>query len=373
MAIGFVVVSTLIWLEQSMDAKISSFGPFELLGAQFGYEREAIPVLAIIYSCLIASVATGIGFSIGLAADASLSAMLSERMSAREKTTILAGCILFLTVIGTLEERVRKTEPLILPGAVDIEGLRVKLSVAAASSMLGDEDLARLREQAVAIASELDAVAEYLQIDRLPMVFLVHRRDFDEKQFEVGKLDSRQGFLLRYNAVHAEREMKSLLSQVIRGALNVHQHTRLDSDARGWILHGFAAWWPIRENSKSVKDFQKARGFQSTPHSAKLKPSDLSQWRRFQKEIEASIEDSSFEDSSVEGTIAGGCLVSIGMRSDQNLRTFLSQVLGYRAPHDFRAWIHDHWHSVPGVLKRTTSLDFTHVVQAWNEALEHSL
>jgi threonine/homoserine efflux transporter RhtA len=58
---------------------------------------------------------TCLGFALALVRDATLATMLSEKMSSREKLVVISLVIAGLMILGSVAERVEKTDPLDLP------------------------------------------------------------------------------------------------------------------------------------------------------------------------------------------------------------------------------------------------------------------
>jgi hypothetical protein len=279
--------------------------------------------------------------------------MLAEKMSYREKMvmTMLVAFILF--VIGSAVERKNGTEPLHLPGSVDISSARGTVSASAAVSNPTTEELEALHRHADSMMQRLDEVADFLNIKRLPKVFLVHRRDFDPDRYELGDLDTRQGVLIRLNAIASAPDEERWLRMAIRSVLLAHQHNRLDSDTRDWVVTGFPVWWLARsDKARILQEFAVANSVPQDDTSS-LSESDLVRWRAYKKRVGE-------ERAQLE---AGAVMFSLSEKAKADaMRAFLSQVLGYEAPYDFRATIHDYWYSVSSVLRATTGLTLDDLV-----------
>ncbi len=357
-ATGFLLILTLLFLENQLDIKVSRFGPFALIGEQYAYERFEIPIIPIVYTLGLISIFTGIGFAFGLFRDANMASMLAEKMSFREKLAMTAMIISVIFVIGSVVERQKSTEPLYLPGAIDIAYARGTISAAAAVATPKDEELDAIQRHAKSIRELLDELGEYLSVASLPKIYLVHRPDFGSGRFELGDLDTRQGVLIRMNATRTMPEDERWLRMVIRSVLMAHQHDRLDSDTRDWVVTGFAVWWPARNDTSRIKaemDLDEASSDQS---GRELSVSDLLRWRAYKNEMgEIRAEKS-----------AGRLLATLSEKTTpESLRNFLVRVLGYRAPYDVRATIHDSWYSVRSVLRATTKLELADLVNPSRE------
>lgn len=351
--IGFALLFTLLFLENQLEIQVSRFGPFDLIGEQYAYERFEIPVVAIGYTFALIALSTIVGFVFGLARDATMANMLAEKMSFREKL-VMATLIFFLIfVIGSVVDRYQATEPLYLPGSIDLDYARGLVSAAAAVADPKDEERDALERHAKTTSEVLDALGEYLDIQSFPKLYLVHRRDFGPGRYEVGDLDTRQGVLIRFNAIKSTPDDEKWLRMVIRSVLLAHQHGRLDSDTRDWVVTGFSVWWPARNDLARIKNEIATENERGEPSARDLTATDLVRWRAYKKEV----------GESRAQLDAARILISMSEQTNpEAMRTFLSSVLGYRAPYDARATIHDYWYPVDSVLNDSTQLTLSNLI-----------
>jgi hypothetical protein len=361
MVIGLAVVLGLIWMQQSGGILVNRFGPFELISDRFAYERSEVPVQELWITVGLVAALTCLGFALALVRDATLATMLSEKMSSREKLVVISLVIAGLMILGSVAERVEKTDPLDLPDSIDLFVGPATVSTAAAVAQPTAEERIALQAHADEAAATLQSVAEYLKIDKLPPLFLLHRRDLAIGEFQSGDLDSRQGYLLRLNMVKTVPSSPILRSQIIDKVLDVHQHYRLDSDSRAWIVKGFSYWWP-RRDSKEQPDAPTLEKFQSF-REIELNADDLIHWKRFRKSRGEGFEEGMFAAIGIE-TIARKDLLAC--------REFLSRTLGYSAPHDVRASMHDWWYSTPSTMRKVLNMDLREFAQRWTAAMQSS-
>jgi hypothetical protein len=352
-ATGFILIITLLFLENQLDIKVSRFGPFALIGEQFAYERFEIPIVSIAYTLGLIAVFTGIGFAFGLFRDANMASMLAEKMSFREKLATTAMIISVFFVIASVIERQKSTEPLYLPGAIDVAYARGTVSVAAAVAAPKDEELSAIQRHAKSTSELLNEVGDYLRIASLPKLYLVHRPDFKSDRFELGDLDTRQGVLIRMNATNNAPDDKRWQRMVVRSVLMAHQHNRLDSDTRDWVVTGFAAWWTSRNDHAGITQGNELDEGNSDQSVRDVSASDLRRWRAYKKEVGESRAEQA----------AGRLLITLSEKAaPDSLREFLVGVLGYQASYDFRATIHDYWYSVSSVLRSKTKLKLSDLI-----------
>ncbi len=359
-AMGVGIIGMLLWAQQEAGVMITRFGPFELVSDRFAYERFEFPVEALWITGILIIVITSFGFALGLVRDASLATMLSEKMSAREKMALTALCVLGMVLAGSAAERKEKSESLQLPGAIDVVLGVGNVSAAAAVKEQTSEETEALRSHATAAAELLASAADYLGCKTLPPLFMVHRRDMDDQELEDGELNSRQGYLIRLNMISTHPESVALRARLLQKTLAAHQHLRLESDTRGWVLHGFATWWPIRDKVTTPQDLIALRLHSELLRDITITEFDLLHWKRFKDRL---------KDDSLESTVAAVGILEIGKVNDEAQRRFLGSVLAYEAPHDFRAMVHDARYNVPYLLRASTDWDLGLFAKRWTESL----
>lgn len=358
--VAVIIVFGLVWAQNGAGIMVSRFGPFELIGDRFAYERHVWPGLAMGMTLALIISITGFGFALGLVRDATLATMLSEKMSAREKMTLTMLSIIAMAMAGTVHQQKLSSDPLNLPGAVDVSLRAATLSAAAAVSEPTTEEKAALQKHAAAAAELLASAADYLGCRQLPPLFMVHRRDMVKGAFEDGDLDTRQGYLIRLNMIDTSPDDLVLQTRLLERVLAAHQHLRLRSDTRGWVLSGFAGWWPLREKTAVAAELTKLRGHEEALAGMKISADDLQRWLLFKQGLH--------EDKAA--TCAAIGMIALGQTGAEARQRFLSTVLGYKAPHDFRASLHDALHPVPALLQSTTGLDLETLAQQWTGLLK---
>jgi hypothetical protein len=352
-AIGVITFLILVFLESELGFGITQFGPFELIGSKFPYDRTEYPTVAVGYTLGLICIFSATGFSFGLARDTTLANMLSEKMSFREKISIAVVFFGCMVTIGSMADQRKSTEQLDLPGSIDLEYKRGIAHAAPSDKHPSQEVFTALEEHLQSSCAVLDEMAEYLRIESLPKLFLIHRPDYGSDKFEVGKIDTRQGVLIRLNAIETHPEDPQWVRVLVRSVLIAHQHERLDSDRREWIVTGFSSWWPARKDSALID--QEIATYQTTQAEEKPKPvvSDLLAWRAYKKKT-------GDEHARYQAVLL---IRTLRQKSDpEAMRNFFSEVLGYCPPYDFRASIHDHWYSVESVLKKRLNLTLADLI-----------
>jgi hypothetical protein len=362
--VGLIVVMGLMFAQNLGEVPVDRFGPFELIGERFAYERSEFPVLALSITAGLIVLLTVAGFAMSLVRDATLAAMLSEKMSSREKMAMFALGLTGLMIGGSLIERVTETAPLHLPDSMDVVDARVSVSVAAAVALPTEAEREAMQRHSKFAAQLVGEVAAFLSIEKMPKLFLVHRRDLSSAEFQDGELDSRQGCLVRLNLLKTPPSDMTYQSHLIEKLLNVNQHYRLNSDTRGWILEGFAYWWPRRKLGElpAATDLQEPSGkpMVFAQHDmTNITEYDIVHWKKFRQSL-------------TEGTaseFAGQNIEALWARNEIACHEFLKATLGYTAPHDVRATLHDWWYNVPSLVGKLLRMDLKELAVSWNRAV----
>lgn len=356
---GVGLVLGLMLLQQTGGVLVTEFGPFDLISARFAYERFIWPTEALWVTVGLIIGLTGLGFAMGLARDTTLASMLSEKMSMREKIVFTIMALAALFAVGSYQQRLESQKRLVLPGAVDFQQGVAMVSAAAAVIAPTPEEEQALEDQGRAVSEMLGQMAVYLDCKTLPPVFLIHRSDFTDSQVEIHMSESTKGVLMRYNFLTLKDADAKLHSPLVRAVLMSHQWDRLASDSRDWVLEGFATWWPVREQVKTPADFIKLRSSLGEPSNLELRGSDLKNWLKAKADL----------TPDQQATCTGLGIIALGNYGDDSRRRFLAAVLGYSAPKDVRASLHDWFNPVEGILKSTTGGDFTSLAAKWNAAM----
>lgn len=346
------LVGGLIFAQQWLGMKVNRFGPFELIGDQFAYERSTLPITELLITLALIVVVTAFGFMLGLVRDATLATMLSEKMSARERATFIILTLVALMMIGHVKEQHENTDPLSLPGSIDIDNGVVTISAAAAVNEPTDLEKAALKAHASAADALLKEVATYLRTPKLPPLFLVHRRDLEKGEIENGDLDSRQGTLLRLNLLITPTDDHKLQTEILYHHLGAHQHFRKHLKDTRWVLRGFSAWWPQRGRALSAPS--------ATLVSLTPTGDDLRKWLTFEEG----------QDERDAADYAALCIHTLSQAGPNAQQQFLSSALGSTYSHDGRGSLRDLFQPLTQLLNEATSWTLDELAKRANSQLK---
>ena len=358
-ASAFTLIIVLLTAQEA-GVPIGRFGPFDLISNRFSYERYVWPLRAFLEASALIVAMTLAGLAIGTMKDSELTEKLSKRMSARERVMVTVLLLGVLTGVSRWLFQVPRGVPVNLPGAIDFIDRGVCVSMTATVRLTTKAEDEALLAHGKSASELLARVAEYLQCEKLATVNIVHRRDFKFGQFETHPEAKSEVGLLRLNVLVTPPSDPNLQAKLIEHVLNVRQRGRLHSDARGWVLQGFAAWLPLRQQVTTVSEFMKLRGQPSGAIEESVSASDLRAWLKY---------ESTHAETDL-GTYAGIGVMVLGNGDETARRRFLTSVLGYEAPKDARASLHDWLNPVEPWLKATTGDDFATLAAKWSHEIK---
>jgi hypothetical protein len=245
-AIFLIIVVGLALVADSSTFKVDEFGPIRLIGLDFPYERvhlppHALPVTLGLTLGLIAS-----GYALALLREGTISALLAQRMSQREKVAI-ACIIMGMVFLKTFYEEARGPRPYDLSAASQAGSSHIAVKVA-----LGhDVTPGRARQLGGRVVSGMDALSSELGLDRLPDVFILPARDLEPDDYERGTLKNASGIVVRANITDSLFDDDKFVSWISREVVDTATRGRATEERRRWLLDGFSTDWAIRQGTEA--------------------------------------------------------------------------------------------------------------------------
>ncbi len=335
-----------------LGVRVAEFGPFVLIDGRFAYERETLPVAAFAVTVALGLGLTVLGFALGLVRDATVAALLAEKMSSREKVFLTFLSITAVMVGTFLSEHYKTSTPVQMPGAIEAQRGFVRVVASAAVDAPSREETAALTRIAARAAEELSALAEYLGCTSFPPVFLVHRRDLAGGELHNGELKFPQGILVRANYTDPAFREDALHTWLIREALVSHTSGLAYRERNAWATDGLAEWWPRRARGLDPAWLAPARAAMPADFSAR----HLAAWMSLREKAGA---------DSARMLAAVGVFV-LGERPGADTRQrFFAAKFGPARPEDARGWLGDALHPA-----RPRGIDEDAFLAAWRAALQ---
>ncbi|NMO14597.1 hypothetical protein HPC49_03730 [Pyxidicoccus fallax] len=237
-----LLVIGLFAADQLTDFELAKSGPFALLGPDFSFERQRLPWEHLATCWALIAVATGLCFGLVLYRDGTLTELLSQRMSHREK--VFVACVLTgLFVVITMMDQAKRRQPFSLRDAA--RGQVAHSTVQVASGIgFPREDAERMAER---LATDLGALSGYLGLERLPAVAVMPIRELDADVFQRAKLEEADGVVVRANLAAPDFDVRAFEAFLFREVLIWASEGVVLREERQWLLDGFTTWWAHRD------------------------------------------------------------------------------------------------------------------------------
>lgn len=359
MIFGVAVVGGLFYCS-SLGVPISEFGPFALLDARFAYERFIWPVKALAVTGGLALLLAALGFYLGLVRDATVAALLAEKMSSREKLFFTLLTLVVLLVGGEVSERRKTSTPVQMPGAAEARHGVVHVLASAAVDAPSREETAALQRTADAVAAELGALTDYLGCETYPPIFIVHRRDLAAKDLAPGGLKPKQGLLVRANLTAKDFKIEALHEWLLRESLGVHTSGIVDRERNAWAYDAIQWWWPRSQHGTKTAIDEAQREVHAMAKIPTFTPAEIHTWFSVRKNL---------GDNNAD-VLAGSSLAVLAEgHSLEGVHRFLAARFGREEPSDARAWWHDVTWSTRARLRSTTGWSEYAVTNQWQRTM----
>jgi hypothetical protein len=246
-AIALLTVDTLTELE------LTEVGPFALLGSDFAFERQRIPWEHLGPCWALSAGAVLLCFGLVLYRDGTLTELLSQRMSHREKVFIACVFVGLFTVVLLMDEA-QKRKPFALHEAEKGEAAQLTVQVAPG---VGFPSKAA-RQLAERLAEDLAALRAYLALEQLPSVAVLPTRELDAQVFQRAKLEELDGVVVRANLADPGFDLRAFEAFLFREVLIWASKEVVLREERQWLLDGFTTLWASRDEPQEQLMLQAA-------------------------------------------------------------------------------------------------------------------
>lgn len=224
------------------ELDLSKTGPFALLGADFAFERHRIPWSALGPCWALTAAAVALCFGLVLHRDGTLTELLTQRMSHREKVFIACVFVGLFAVLSMMDEE-KQRKPFALNEA---ERAPVKESAVQVAAGVGfpPEQAQKMAER---LAEDLGALSGYLGLQKLPAVAVLPIRELDADVFQRAKLEKTDGVVVRANLADVDFDPRAFEAFLFREVLIEASEGMVLREERQWLLDGFTTWWAHRD------------------------------------------------------------------------------------------------------------------------------
>ncbi|MDB6149948.1 MAG: hypothetical protein JWQ44_1396 [Chthoniobacter sp.] len=352
--LGFALICLL-----TLGVRVSEFGPFALVDQRFAYERHVFPATALAVTGLAGAGLAALGFALGLVRDATVATLLAEKMSSREKVTMTLLVVVGLMVGTYLYEYRRTTTPVQMPGAIEVVREPAKVLASAAVDAPSRAELAALDAVAIHAAQELQAVGRYLGCPSLPIVFIVHRRDFAGGVFEKGDLKAAQGVMVRANLTDPGFRNDQLDAWLLREVLLAHTSGFAGRERNAWLFDGLQWWWPQSRGGTVALD-PAAREAARAAMPSDFAPRHLHAWLSLRQQLG--------EDRA--RALAGSGLAALAeLKGPESCQRLLAASFAAPLAANARGWLRDALHPASHRLRDAAGMNEARFIAAWRTAL----
>jgi len=240
-----VVFFLMNWLVASTAVPVGDFPPFALI-QRFGFEREIWPRDAMISSAIITLLFFAASFTLGLAKEGSVSAILGEKMSYREKMFI--GASIAIGFIAVMVWETPAAQPFDIPGSIaeERDGMRVFVS---------PESIPKTADVEIQLASylvrELSEKRDWLGISEsdFPPLYVVEKTGIEEDLIEWEAVEGDKAILMYADYRNPEFNRETLMAWSMSQTLDTFSMGRNGVEHRWWIVCGYEGLWEMEDAS----------------------------------------------------------------------------------------------------------------------------
>ncbi|MCB1061302.1 MAG: ABC-2 transporter permease [Verrucomicrobiae bacterium] len=352
-----IIVAGIALLVRSKDVALHELAPVYLVGGTFPFEREVYPTEALLITGGIALGFFLLAIILAATREGSVSSLLGERMSYRDKISLTALCFGLLVTFFVIDERKEK-DPYQMAGGVSAEDTRLaEVTVAPVSK--------QARALAADLGKDLDEMAEYLGLTEMPPIFLIDRPDLDPDQFEHGYVADAEGVILRTPFTHEDWRYAQCVERISGDIIESATNSRAMKEDRFWVIDGFTLYWPHRGDPEAPLDKDHhllLRALYGTDILGGLKnPDDLLQWFAHQRVVGHEI------TSGIGWSMLRVLEQQAGPEAAQS---FMRSVLAEQAPKNALTSLRELKHPASQRFRDHTGLELSAFLDTWNAELD---
>ncbi|MDJ0840051.1 MAG: hypothetical protein QNK37_26300 [Acidobacteriota bacterium] len=353
----FVVFTGLVAIDNASQLRLFEIGPFGLINPnRFAVERDALPLYDLGITAFWSLGALLISLAMMATREGSLASGLAVKMSYREKVFIAGVMVAVIFSISVLESR-EKPEPYTLVDAMAVTDDKVQVHMAETGLLNNSAP----REFLNWLHAELAGVKDFLDMERLPPVFITVRRDLDPDKYELGYLKGKDGLLARVHYDPESWDREAFLAWLLPILLNKATYGRAALERNHWLLDGFAFFWSQgREEDMESTGPLMLRALYGTPEG--ITRTDLDQWLRFREQ----------RGKSIAGSVAWSGLALLSRQYGADvLQNLLRRKLGQVPPVDARATVQEYRNALPTVFQELSGVGYDDFLSLWDRELRH--
>jgi hypothetical protein len=254
-----VLIFGLSWMSYASSVPVRDFPPFALI-KRFGFERDLWPEIALWQTGLITLGLFTCAFTIGLAKEGSVAAILGDKMSYRER--MLLGAAIAIVFTAVMVWYAPPAEPFSLPGAVEEEadGAHVFVSPEDRNRPV-DEEVVLAAYLARRIAEKRDWLG--IPADEFPPVYVVEKTGMGDENIDWEDVEGDRVVLMYADYREPDFSKETLLAYSMSVALSVHSNRRVDKEHRWWIVCGIEGLFEMETADEKRRQAREKLAFET--------------------------------------------------------------------------------------------------------------
>jgi ABC-type transport system involved in multi-copper enzyme maturation permease subunit len=362
---GLIVIGITV-INMFTDIELMRAGPMKLVTGDFPFERSQWPTQALAITGGLIAFTFIATWLLACVREGSVAGRLGERISYREKMAFIVVLVgLFFTVMLAGEKRKKAPYDITEAAVASHSAISVKVTPQGdASQQLADR-----------LASDLGAMAEFLDIEKLPPLFIAQRDDLDPDIFQNGYLGGADGIALRTNFNSPDWHYVNFLEHVVGDVLERRSNGRIKSEEDFWVIDGFCLYWAHSRAGENPAadplDFEGERRnlwlralYGTAPFGGPLKHREhILRWFTWHGSV----------GHNITAGIGWSGLVSLRDKvGEEKFRDFLRASLGRDTPENVTTTIRDLITSPEARLKIATGISHQEFLEVWNDQLSRA-
>lgn len=218
---------------------VANWPPFYLVQGAMVYERQVLPLSAVLVTCAIAAALVVATFALALSAEGSLVVALSRRMSSREKSAVTITFLATLMAFTVMEARKPKPPFELARAARSASGPAVAVGVAGPAGVA--------QQLAEVLSSDLARMQAFLGIGSPPALAVLPDDALDGTAFQRAVLPNADGVVVRAAFTNSAFDREGFRAYALASWMQWHSRGRAAEEDRRWLLDGAAQWLVARD------------------------------------------------------------------------------------------------------------------------------
>ena len=214
----------------------------KLLSESIAMARAPVPTQSLLEALVVIVVAVTATCVLGLGGSGAMAATLAKRMTGRERAFVIAATVVALSVAVKLKKD-RALPPFELAAATRSTSGKGVVGVMKTPEV-SDEQASALGE---AVAHDVDSLADALQLEKRPSIFLLPQRGLEPTTTQRASLTGAQGIVLR---AAPDIEPSALRARVLHELISDATDSRALKEDRHALLDGFSVWWTVQDDAE---------------------------------------------------------------------------------------------------------------------------